>query len=102
MIPLFNAPLCLRCLAGAIVCLVLAAAARSDEAKYSSLVFPGPDDRLVYRPYTEQGDRIPDFSHCGYGGGGVPIPLVLERISLQPSSGEQDDLPRLQAAVDEL
>ena len=102
MFSLLRIPLCHSAVACGILGVLFSSAAPGDEAKYSSLVFPGPDGRLIYRPYTEEGDRIPDFSHCGYGGGGVPIPLVLERIALEPALNEQDDLPRLQAAVDEL
>ncbi len=55
---------------------------------------------LVYG--TDQyGNRIPDFSAAGYGGGGVPIPDLPERASLDaiPSG---DDTPRIQAAIDAL
>jgi hypothetical protein len=53
--------------------------------------------RLVYEA-DGQGNRVPDFSHCGYGGGGVPIPDVPARVVVAPADG--DDGPRLQAALD--
>ena len=37
------------------------------------LVYPGIDGKLVYVP-DEQGNIIPDYSHAGYGGGGVALP----------------------------
>jgi hypothetical protein len=66
----------------------------------SSLVSPGPDGRLRYTPYTSRGDIIPDFSHCGYAGGDRAIPDVPVRETLSPKSGEGDDSPRIQAALD--
>jgi hypothetical protein len=39
----------------------------------STLVFPGPDGRLVYTPQAD-GDQIPDFSGVGYLTGNVPLP----------------------------
>jgi hypothetical protein len=68
------------------------------------LVTPKPDGTLAYAPYTDRGDTIPDFSHCGYQGGGVPIPDVPVRETLAPlppSSGKKaDDTARIQAAID--
>ena len=69
---------------------------------YSRLVRPGPDGKLLYSAYSDRGDRIPDFSHCGYGGGGVPIPNVPVRVRLAPKAGAGDDRTRLQAALDEM
>jgi hypothetical protein len=68
---------------------------------YSALVHPGPDGRLVYAPYNAQGDTLLDFSHCGYGGGGVPLPRAAEKIRLAPLAGG-DDTARIQAALDEV
>ena len=74
----------------------------AERANHSKLVAPGADGKLVYKPYTERGDVIPDFSNCGYGGGGVAIPNVPAKATLQPVAGAQDDWPRLQAALDEV
>jgi hypothetical protein len=35
-------------------------------SNHSSLVYPGPDGRLVYKPYIKQGDKIIDYSYFGY------------------------------------
>lgn len=43
---------------------------------------------------------LPDFSHCGYRGGGVEPPEVPVRLELKPESG--DATARIQAAIDEL
>ncbi len=71
-------------------------------AQTSQLVYPGKDGKLVYAPYTEQGDLIPDFSFCGYKGGGVSFPNVPVAITLEPGDFTTDDSPRIQAAIDQL
>lgn len=52
------------------------------------LVAPGPDGRLVYRPYSDRGDRILDWSQTGYQLSNVPIPVVPVRKIIRPSQGE--------------
>src|SRR5262245_38121808 len=66
---------------------------------YSEWVYPGSNGRLVYKA-TPAGDRIIDFSHAGYMGGGVALPVVPVRKSLRPSG--QDDSKLIQSAVDEI
>lgn len=56
--------------------------------------------RLVCRPFNDVGDRIPDFSYCGYRGGGVALPAVPEAKVLKPSGG--DDAAAIQSAIDEI
>lgn len=53
--------------------------------------------RLDYTP-DEQGNRIPDFSHCGYRGGDSDLPAVPVRVVVDPVEG--DDGERIQAAID--
>src|SRR5688572_23901570 len=53
--------------------------------------------KLVYAT-DDRGNRIPDFSTCGYRGGDVPIPDVPVRIVVPPIDG--DDTARVQAALD--
>lgn len=79
----------------------LAAALATAVTAATSLVAPGPDGRLVYAPANAAGDTILDFSHCGFGGGGVPIPYALEKKRLQPQR-DGDDTARIQAALDEV
>ncbi|MEM7791727.1 MAG: hypothetical protein AAF546_10025 [Verrucomicrobiota bacterium] len=72
---------------------------------YSSLVFPGADGRLVYAGYANEGqsttdNRMIDFSHAGYRGGGVAIPWVPVVLTLEPDSDGGDDTARIQAAID--
>ncbi len=53
-------------------------------------------DSLVYK--VVRGERIPDFSHAGYRGGGVPLPTVPVVATLQPVPG--DNTGRIQAVLD--
>ncbi len=55
--------------------------------------------RLVYRTLP-RGDRIVDFSHAGYRGGGVPLPRVRAERTIAPSGG--DDSAAIQHAIDEV
>src|SRR5215468_4914528 len=69
----------------------------ADAPNYSRLVYPGKDGRLVYT-LDELGNRIPDFSHCGYLAGGVPLPDVPVRLEISPAAGDATE--RVQAAID--
>jgi hypothetical protein len=68
------------------------------EAAQSQWVHPGPDGKLVYKT-TDAGDRIMDFSYAGYRSGGVRLPEVPVRKTVEPS-GEDDDAAWIQAALD--
>ncbi len=68
------------------------------EPIYSKLIYPGPDGKLVYKP-DPNGDFIPDFSMCGYMGGGVPLPVLPVKVTVQPGDGRTDDRARIQAAI---
>jgi hypothetical protein len=47
---------------------------------------------------TAKGDRLIDFSHAGYMGGGVPLPSVPVASMVSPSG--KDDTAAIQAAID--
>jgi hypothetical protein len=69
----------------------------------SSLVWLNGGE-LEYAPFAMEGqtnavNSIPDYSHAGYMGGGVALPSVPTVITLSPS-GEADDTPMIQAAID--
>ncbi len=57
----------------------------------------GPDGRLVYE-LGPRGDRMPDYSHAGFGGGGVPLPKVPARVVVAPVAGDATAL--IQRALD--
>ena len=63
----------------------------------TSLVYPGTDGKLVYVA-DSLGNTIPDFSHAGYKGGGVPIPYVATKEIVWPVLGDNSD--NIQAAID--
>jgi len=71
------------------------------EGAESKLVKQDAAGRLVMLPWNEQGDKIPDFSYCGYRNGGVKLPDVPTLVTLEPS-GAEDESGRIQAALDDL
>lgn len=97
--------MCPRLLLPILICLVPFGARAADprpgrDRGKTVLVDPAAEGRLRYQPYSAQGDVLPDFSHCGYGGGGVPLPAAVVREELRPVAGDSDDAPRIQAAID--
>ena len=66
-------------------------------AKKDPIISIGPDGKLLYSS-DSQGNRIPDFSHCGYAGGDRPIPDAPIRIVIPPIQG--DSTARIQRAID--
>jgi len=71
---------------------------RAAERPVSEWVHPGADAKLVYKT-TPAGDRIMDFSHAGYGGGGIALPDVPVVVTV-PASGSGDDTLAIQRAID--
>ena len=63
----------------------------------SQWVYYNDQGKLEYKA-TDIGDRIPDFSNCGYGGGGVALPEVAVKATVEPGDG--DDGARIQQAID--
>jgi hypothetical protein len=49
---------------------------------------------------TERGDKIMDFSHAGYMGGGVALPTAPVKITLEPLSGDNSDA--IQRAIEQV
>jgi hypothetical protein len=66
----------------------------------SSVIYRAADGTIVYEA-DAAGNRIPDFSHAGYRGGGVPLPQVPVRMTLSPSA-TGDDTNQIQAALDDV
>ena len=64
----------------------------------STWVFFNAGGTLSYKPMDSRGDVIMDFSHAGYGGGGVALPNPPVAETLSPSGG--DDTAAIQAALD--
>ncbi|MFM7244225.1 MAG: DUF6298 domain-containing protein [Planctomycetaceae bacterium] len=80
---------------GAILLLWFGVASAADFAK--RYVHVGADGRLVYET-GPRGDRMPDYSHAGYDGGGVEPPLVPAMVVVSPIDG--DDTAEIQRAID--
>ncbi len=67
-----------------------------------SVVAMTSQGKLAYRKYANINDslvvnRLPDFSYAGYRGGGVSLPVLPVKITLEPSTG--DASARIQAAL---
>jgi hypothetical protein len=72
---------------------------QSAENAQSEWVYPGADGKLIYKA-TPNGDRIMDFSHAGYMGGGVTIPTVPVKRTVKPGGG--DNTAAIQNAINEV
>jgi hypothetical protein len=76
-------------------------------AKVAPLVGLGSNGLLRYALYSERGSDqarniVPDFSRAGYQGGGVSLPdrSSIPVIAVLEPGTENDDYPRIQAAID--
>jgi len=65
--------------------------------KLTPILSMGRDGHLVYDA-DEHGNRVPDFSACGYAGGDLPIPEAQVRVIVSPVTG--DETARIQKAID--
>ena len=61
------------------------------------VIFSGAGGQLRYDA-DAQGNRVPDFSSCGYAGGGRPVPDAPVRVFVSPIKG--DETARIQQAID--
>jgi len=66
---------------------------------WESQIVAFKEGRLVYKADAE-GNRIPDFSHAGYQGGGVPLPRIPVVKSISPVAG--DNTAHIQNALFEV
>lgn len=84
-----------------LICIIGCLLAASVSAQVQSQwVYRGKDGKLNYKT-TPAGDRIMDFSTAGYMGGGVALPLVPVKRTVQPTGGA-DDTKQIQAAINEV
>ena len=65
----------------------------------STWVYRGGDQRLHYGT-DARGNRIMDYSHAGFRGGGVALPAIPAARTVEPASG--DSTARIQAAIDDV
>lgn len=88
-------------LASALLYLIGPAIAQAKKSRpaNSQWVYYSTTGKLAYKT-TSTGDRIMDFSHAGYMGGGVALPTVPVKRLVKPSG--QDDTELIQAAINEV
>jgi hypothetical protein len=78
---------------------IVAMATDFSSPNYSKIVYPNKNGKLIYVA-DENGNTIPDFSNCGYKGGGVKLPDVPVKATVTPT---QDDAAKtIQAAIDKV
>ena len=73
---------------------------KPDPTAKSAWVYPGKDGKLIYKT-TPAGDKIMDFSHAGYMGGGVALPVVPVKKTVKPT-GAADATETIQSAISEV
>jgi hypothetical protein len=78
---------------------VCCAAVSAQQPGTSKWVYPDTKGRLQYTA-DARGNRIMDFSHAGYKGGGVRIPDVRVVRTVKAITG--DNTAQIQAAIDEV
>ncbi len=73
------------------------------QAPNGAWVYPSATGNLLYQ-FDERGQRIADFSQCGYRGGTEPLPnvsvLIPQSRWVYVSPGTGDDTALIQAAID--
>ena len=77
--------------------ILLASTALAADPKIPWVQVDASGGKLAYHALPA-GDRIMDFSHAGYMGGGVALPAVPVKIKVRPTGG--DDTAAIQAAID--
>jgi len=65
----------------------------------SEWIYPDAQGKLVYKALPA-GDKIMDFSYAGYMGGGVSIPDVPVKATVNPADGDNTDA--IQSAIDQV
>jgi hypothetical protein len=88
-----------RCTFAFLLCAISQFSVAQDLPPTTSLIYPGVDGQLVY-VNDSLGNRIPDFSHAGYKGGGVRLPHVPTKKIVWPVAGDNSSI--IQAAIDEV
>ena len=82
-----------------LLALLASAIPTAQQLGQSQWVYVNSKGKLAYKTLSE-GDRIMDFSHAGYMGGGVRIPDVPVKITLSCTAGDNSAL--IQNAINEV
>jgi hypothetical protein len=80
-----------------LICLGMALVVEAAPKGPPPVISTGADGRLHYDA-DALGNRVPDFSSCGYAGGDQAIPEAPVRVVVSPVSG--DETARIQRAID--
>jgi hypothetical protein len=80
-----------------VFCFNIFSSKAQDMPPTASLVYPSINGKLVYVADSLL-NKIPDFSHAGYKGGGVSIPTVPVKATVWPLPG--DNAAHIQQAID--
>jgi hypothetical protein len=87
-----------RCCLRLLCCLLIVSySVEAANERPSPVISLGEGGRLVYHD-DERGNKIPDFSYCGYMGQAEQIPDVPVRVVVRPIEG--DNTRRIQSAID--
>ena len=86
-------------LSGSFFCFAVISCCVAQFSAKSQWFYLNSQGKLTYKT-LERGDKIMDFSHAGYMGGGITIPSVPVKITLSPSAGDNSDA--IQRAIDEV
>ena len=74
----------------------------SSHSPRSEWIYPDAKGKLVYKK-DARGNRIMDFSHAGYRGGGVALPDIPVKVTVQPPDDPLTDCTALiQDAIDQV
>lgn len=84
-------------IAGGLLLFQLATLAQKGVKPPPAPIYTGSNQQLQYTP-DSLGNRIPDFSYCGYASGNQPIPNAPIKIVVPVTTG--DATRRIQAAID--
>lgn len=63
-------------------------------------VFPSSGTRQLQYDYDQRGNRLPDFSTCGYRASSAMIPEVPTKVVVTSPSDDTDQTKRIQTAID--
>jgi len=89
-----------------LICITYLSFVQLSYCQNSSEIIYLDGDSLTYVPFSMEGQTnevniIPDFSHAGYMGGGVPLPTEIAiQVTVTPEEG--DDSKRIQEAIDQV
>lgn len=68
----------------------------------SKLISINEKGKLSYHSYTDKGDLLPDFSFCGYKGGGVAFPNIKVTASYQSFAQQRGRYPFYTGRIDKV